>query len=169
MFLLSVSSITNLFYVTGHLKKYLLYSFPLLLPKMPSKMLLKVSYFCVCTHMCVCVCVCAYMLLCILLIEIIVKFNCCKNSFFIQFADFQEYYHVPACNSEPSTSFTNLSTTVTATMTTVGSTLYHNMTSTNGTESTELAECHRDVSLLYLLLLFGTLWVGVTLYNFTKT
>lgn len=31
------------------------------------------------------------------------------------------------------------------------------------------SECERDVSLLYLLLLLGTLWVGVMLYNFTKT
>lgn len=32
-----------------------------------------------------------------------------------------------------------------------------------------LPGCERDVSLLYLLLLLGTLWLGVTLYNFTKT
>jgi len=30
-------------------------------------------------------------------------------------------------------------------------------------------DCERDVSLLYLVLLLGTLWLGVTLYNFTKT
>ncbi|KAL4230219.1 hypothetical protein ACF0H5_010604 [Mactra antiquata] len=29
--------------------------------------------------------------------------------------------------------------------------------------------CERDVSLLYLFLLLATLWIGVTLYNFTKT
>ncbi|XP_053399229.1 solute carrier family 4 member 11-like isoform X2 [Mercenaria mercenaria] len=33
----------------------------------------------------------------------------------------------------------------------------------------EVRPCERDVSLLYLLLLLGTLWLGVTLYNFTKT
>ncbi|XP_071483927.1 solute carrier family 4 member 11-like [Diadema antillarum] len=30
-------------------------------------------------------------------------------------------------------------------------------------------ECHRDSSILYLLLMLGTLWLGVTLYNFTKS
>ena len=29
--------------------------------------------------------------------------------------------------------------------------------------------CHRDSSLLFLLLMFGTLWLGLTLYNFNKT
>ncbi|CAG7819037.1 unnamed protein product [Allacma fusca] len=29
--------------------------------------------------------------------------------------------------------------------------------------------CHRDSSLLFLLLMLGTLWLGISLYNFNKT
>lgn len=29
--------------------------------------------------------------------------------------------------------------------------------------------CHRDTSILYLLLMFGTLWLALFLYNFRKT
>ncbi|QQP50917.1 Sodium bicarbonate transporterlike protein 11like, partial [Caligus rogercresseyi] len=29
--------------------------------------------------------------------------------------------------------------------------------------------CRREVSILFLLLMFGTLWLAVTLYNFNKT
>lgn len=34
----------------------------------------------------------------------------------------------------------------------------------NGTSN-----CNRENSILYLLLMFGTLWLGVMLYNFNKT
>lgn len=30
-------------------------------------------------------------------------------------------------------------------------------------------DCMRENSMLYLLLMLGTLWVGVSLYNFNKT
>ncbi|KAH3842166.1 hypothetical protein DPMN_115661 [Dreissena polymorpha] len=39
---------------------------------------------------------------------------------------------------------------------------------TNLTSSIDVV-CERDISLLYLLLLLGTLWLGVFLFNFTKT
>ncbi|VDN51281.1 unnamed protein product [Dracunculus medinensis] len=32
-----------------------------------------------------------------------------------------------------------------------------------------LHPCHRDTSILYMLLMFGTLWLGLFLYNFRKT
>jgi len=32
-----------------------------------------------------------------------------------------------------------------------------------------LSECLRETSLLYLLLTLGTAWLGLSLYNFTKT
>ena len=37
--------------------------------------------------------------------------------------------------------------------------------------STEVvvSECLRETSLLYLLLMLGTAWLGLSLYNFTKT
>ena len=30
-------------------------------------------------------------------------------------------------------------------------------------------ECEREVSLLYLILMVGTVWLGLTLFNFVKT
>jgi sodium borate transporter 11 len=30
-------------------------------------------------------------------------------------------------------------------------------------------DCRRDTSILYVLLMFGTLWLGLFLYNFRKT
>ncbi|XP_037070908.1 LOW QUALITY PROTEIN: sodium bicarbonate transporter-like protein 11 [Pollicipes pollicipes] len=47
----------------------------------------------------------------------------------------------------------------------------HNVTS-NGTANDTMAvvlDCQREKSLLFLLLMLGTLWVGVSLYNFNKT
>ncbi|CAG2252547.1 BTR1 [Mytilus edulis] len=61
--------------------------------------------------------------------------------------DFANHYNIPACNNSSSIT-TNTSVNVTTTIITV---------------------CERDVSLCYLILLLGTLWLGVTLYNFTKT
>ena len=45
------------------------------------------------------------------------------------------------------------------------------MNLTEVVNSTFLAslDCHRENSLLFLLLMLGTLWVGVSLYNFNKT
>ena len=41
-------------------------------------------------------------------------------------------------------------------------------TTANGTVP-ELPTCQREISVLYLLLLLGTAWLGVMLYNFTTT
>ncbi|VDM47807.1 unnamed protein product [Toxocara canis] len=45
-----------------------------------------------------------------------------------------------------------------------------NMTaSSNSPQVTFGNPCHRDTSILYMLLMFGTLWLGLFLYNFRKT
>ncbi|CAC5399638.1 SLC4A11 [Mytilus coruscus] len=63
--------------------------------------------------------------------------------------NFANHYNIPACYNNSSTfSTTNTSVNVTTTIITV---------------------CERDVSLLYLILLLGILWLGVTLYHFTMT
>ena len=64
-------------------------------------------------------------------------------------SDFESHYSIPECDD-------NYNRTAEQ--------IIQNLTS-----SDSLRDCERDVSLLYLLLLLGTLWVGTTLYNFTKT
>uniref|UniRef100_A0A914I7G5 Bicarbonate transporter-like transmembrane domain-containing protein n=1 Tax=Globodera rostochiensis TaxID=31243 RepID=A0A914I7G5_GLORO len=43
--------------------------------------------------------------------------------------------------------------------------LHHNFTQVHYSDMS----CHRDTSILYLLLMFGTLWLAMFLYNFRKT
>lgn len=40
---------------------------------------------------------------------------------------------------------------------------------TEGSSGVVVTECLRETSLLYLLLTLGTAWLGLSLYNFTKT
>ncbi|XP_064608647.1 solute carrier family 4 member 11-like [Liolophura sinensis] len=66
--------------------------------------------------------------------------------------NFEDFYNGPGCSSAANSSvITNISAVV-----------------PNDTLHEELG-CQREVSMLYLFLLFGTLWIGVTLFNFTKT
>ena len=39
----------------------------------------------------------------------------------------------------------------------------------NNATASPIEECLREKSILFLLLVVGTLWVGVSLFNFTKT
>uniref|UniRef100_A0A0N5C1G3 HCO3_cotransp domain-containing protein n=1 Tax=Strongyloides papillosus TaxID=174720 RepID=A0A0N5C1G3_STREA len=45
----------------------------------------------------------------------------------------------------------------------------NNFTMSNETLQTSGGACNRDTSILYMLLMFGTLWLGLFLYNFRKT
>ncbi|MFH4975303.1 hypothetical protein AB6A40_002012 [Gnathostoma spinigerum] len=49
------------------------------------------------------------------------------------------------------------------------SSLIRNITSNNFNASTPGRPCHRATSILYMLLMLGTLWLGLFLYNFRKT
>jgi len=40
---------------------------------------------------------------------------------------------------------------------------------TASSDGSLVGECLRETSLLYLLLMLGTAWLGLSLYNFTKT
>ncbi|CAL8099210.1 unnamed protein product [Orchesella dallaii] len=69
--------------------------------------------------------------------------------------DFQENYNSAACKNSQNLSF-----------------ILKDNTSLNlnqSTYQTEAAGCHRDTSLLYILLMLGTFWFGFTLYNFKNT
>ncbi|KAJ8297882.1 hypothetical protein KUTeg_024413 [Tegillarca granosa] len=88
--------------------------------------------------------------------------------------NFESNYDIPACKVSSASVVTNTSIN--------SDSIQHsilNMTAvpigdniTNITDSVDnsvSAVCGRDISLLYLVLLLGTVWLGVTLYNFTTT
>ena len=52
------------------------------------------------------------------------------------------------------------------TTTTTNNTLINITTNATNAITTQ---CEREVSLLYLILMLGTVWLGLTVYNFTKT
>lgn len=83
------------------------------------------------------------------------------NSYFG--ADFQENYNAPECYNETVVSFNssykNSSTNQDVTF------LVGNVS----TIAEEIITCNQSSSVLFLLLMFGTLWTGVTLYNFKRT
>ena len=70
--------------------------------------------------------------------------------------DFDTYYNAEVC--DPGYNRTAAMEALTAA---------YNATA-NGTVP-ELPTCQREISVLYLLLLLGTAWLGVMLYNFTTT
>jgi hypothetical protein len=59
--------------------------------------------------------------------------------------DFKEYYYSPECKGNVSTERLNT------------------------TASTLSLPCSRESSILFLLLMLGTLWLSVSIYNFNKT
>ncbi|XP_041356838.1 sodium bicarbonate transporter-like protein 11 [Gigantopelta aegis] len=85
------------------------------------------------------------------------------------FANFDDNYHVLACKQPGDARKVQLTTLLTKTSIVTTSTLTG---IDNITEQTwqipSLERCHRDISMLYLLLLFGTVLLGVTLFKFTN-
>ncbi|KAK3576412.1 hypothetical protein CHS0354_026747 [Potamilus streckersoni] len=69
--------------------------------------------------------------------------------------NFDDHYSIPACQE--------------MTLNTSSFKVYMNNSDSRGNVTVRDTICQRDVSLLYLLLLLGTLWLGVTIFNFTKT
>ena len=86
-------------------------------------------------------------------------------------ADFQENYNARGC--QPGDNATLRSATGTPTVTPGYPSMDGEDTGGVGTTlaGSELVmrDCLRETSLLYLLLTLGTAWLGLSLYNFTKT
>ncbi|XP_072172841.1 solute carrier family 4 member 11-like [Diadema setosum] len=74
-----------------------------------------------------------------------------------------------AYNDSNITTPTNFTTTIPTTTIFPSASPSASLISNTTAEVLLVAECHRDSSILYLLLMLGTLWLGVTLYNFTKS
>ncbi|XP_012943311.1 sodium bicarbonate transporter-like protein 11 [Aplysia californica] len=103
--------------------------------------------------------------------------------------DFNQNYHTDACHEDAitnssldsnnnSTFTTTVTTTTTVATTTTLASLAANLTNSTTTAATTAAAaaaatepsvCSRESSVLFLLLMLCTVWVGLTLFNFTKT
>ncbi|XP_052090408.1 solute carrier family 4 member 11-like isoform X1 [Mytilus californianus] len=78
--------------------------------------------------------------------------------------DFNKNYYSSSCDSLSQGSFVN-QTNISAVTTQMPST---NLSDTT-TAANMIQECLKENSILFLLLMLGTVWLGITLYNFTKT
>lgn len=88
--------------------------------------------------------------------------------------DFHENYHSPKCN--PNSSASLIHTVDPSPQPNAQDIINHLALKADpdyGSEkqygSLSIGECLRENSLLYLLLMLGTVWLGLSLYNFTKT
>eukprot|EP00057_Strongylocentrotus_purpuratus_P007095 XP_011661569.1 PREDICTED: sodium bicarbonate transporter-like protein 11 isoform X3 [Strongylocentrotus purpuratus] len=97
----------------------------------------------------------------------------CVDAFKDLAAEFEKHYLASECTG--ATAVALLSTTTPSSLlyndsnTDPTTTLLSNISTQLSTTLASTPECHRDSSILYLLLMLGTLWLGVTLYNFTKS
>ena len=86
-------------------------------------------------------------------------------------ADFQENYNARGCQSADNVTLRSAGVGATVTpgypggVADDGDTVGPTWTSSDAL----MNECLRETSLLYLLLMLGTAWLGLSLYNFTKT
>ena len=90
------------------------------------------------------------------------------------FSDFDTNYFTEACYASanpPGNATANNFTTTTILTTTLMASNLSNQTGVDkvGEGMEWAAQCLRENSVLFLLLMLGTVWVGTTLFNFTKT
>ncbi|XP_048760517.2 solute carrier family 4 member 11-like isoform X3 [Ostrea edulis] len=92
--------------------------------------------------------------------------------------DFNKNYHTDSCQGVTHSNSSNqnaslLTNTSLTTVSTVTTTSPVNLTNSSTVVAPPgggmLEECLRENSILFLLLMLGTVWLGITLFNFTKT
>lgn len=86
-------------------------------------------------------------------------------------ADFKNYYYSDACIGDeqpPADPFLLLANATLNYTMNATSQIMNSLVGEDGTEAAAVT-CRRDSSLLFLLLMLGTVWVAITLYNFNKT
>nr|XP_053643908.1 solute carrier family 4 member 11-like [Cherax quadricarinatus] len=98
----------------------------------------------------------------------------CNDAFTAVGKNFDANYYSPACQGlTNSTNYTSYTIGTQSPYTILGnsSDIYSTPSIPEGNMTLTLVQdvCTRENSILYLLLMFGTLWLGVMLYNFNKT
>jgi len=88
--------------------------------------------------------------------------------------DFQENYHSPKCDLNDTKSFDLTEVIHTPSPQDIIGHLALKADQASGSGKgyggdPVISDCLRENSLLYLLLMLGTVWLGLSLYNFTKT
>ncbi|XP_076468125.1 solute carrier family 4 member 11-like isoform X2 [Babylonia areolata] len=83
-------------------------------------------------------------------------------------ANFAKYYNAEVCDPGYN-STAALEALMSSSSLNVTGTVNSTVNGTVNATVPELPGCQREISVLYLLLLLGTAWVGVMLYNFTRT
>jgi len=86
-------------------------------------------------------------------------------------ADFQENYNARGCQSADNMTLrsSGVGEGVTSGYPGGGGDDTDTVSGTTSATDGVVVECLRETSLLYLLLMLGTAWLGLSLYNFTKT
>ena len=90
----------------------------------------------------------------------------CKKQWIFSFSDFNHNFYTPACHGDISN---HLNSNQTPEVTAQNISVLNSTTPSVADMTADVESCLKENSILFLLLMLGTVWVGITLYNFTQT